>query len=89
MAISKQELRKKVLEIKKGWLDDDFEENLDRILNSGLVDFEKSLPNYRPAYPILAAILERCTDSCLYGSSYEETKREAKRLKNKYKSCVR
>lgn len=86
--ITKEDLRKRVLDIKKGWLDQDFELNLDRILNSGLVDFEKSSPNYKPAYPILAAILEDCMDSCLYGSSYEETKKEAVRLKNLYKRCI-
>ena len=86
--ITKEDLRKRVLDIKKGWLDQDFELNLDRILNSGLVDFEKSSPNYRPAYPILAAILEKCEDSCLNGSSYEHVKKEAKRLKNLYKRCV-
>lgn len=86
--ITKEDLRKRVLEIKKGWLDDDFEEDLDRILDSGQVDFENSKPNYRPAYPIVAAILERCVEHCLNGSSYEETRREAKRLKNKYKVFV-
>ena len=85
MAITREELRRKVLEIKEGWLDLHFEENVDAILDSGQVNFEKSDPNYRPAYPIVAAILERCMSSCLYGSSYEETKREAVRLKNKYK----
>lgn len=87
--ITKEELRKRVISIKKSWLDEDFEENLDRILNSGLVDFEKSAPNYLPAYPIVAAILERCVDSCLFGSSYDETRRKAKRLKNRYKTCVK
>lgn len=87
--ITKEDLRQRVLEIKESWLDNDFEENLDRILNSGMVDFEKSMQNYRPAYPIVAAILERCVDHCLYGSSYEETKREAKQLKNKYKTYVK
>ena len=86
--ITKEELRERVLDVKKGWLDQDFEKNLDRILNSGLVDFEKSSPNYKPAFPILAAILEDCTDSCLYGSSYEETKKKAVRLKNLYKRFI-
>ena len=86
--ITKEDLRKRVLDIKKGWLDQDFEENLDRILNSGLVDFEKSSPDYKPAYPILAAILEDCTNSCLYGSSYEKIRKEAVRLKNLYKRCI-
>ena len=87
--ITKEELRKRVISIKKSWLDEDFEENLERILDSGLVDFEKSTPNYLPAYPIVAAILERCVDSCLFGSSCEETCRKAKRLKNRYKTCVK
>lgn len=87
--ITKEDLRKRVLDIKKGWLDSDFEENLDRILNSGHVDFEKSEPNYLPAFPIVAAILERCVDHCLKDSSYEETKLEAKRLKSKYKQFVK
>ena len=87
--ITKEELRQRVLMIKKGWLDDDFEESLDAILESGYVDYEKSEQNYKPAYPILAAILERCTERCLYGSSYESTRREAVRLKNKYKRNVK
>ena len=86
--ITKEELRQRVLTIKKSWLDDDFEESLDAILESGCVDYEKSEQNY-PAYPILAAILERCTERCLYGSSHESTRREAVRLKNKYKRNVK
>lgn len=87
--ITREKLRTLVLNVKQNWLDSDFEENLDRILDSGLVNYENSDDNYRPAYPIVAAILERCVDSCLYGSSYEKTRREAKRLKNKYKPFVR
>lgn len=89
MAITKEELRKRVLSIKDSWLDEHFEENLDAILNSGMVDFEKSLDNYRPAYPIVAAILERCCDSCLRGSSDDKLTREAIRLKNTYKRLVK
>lgn len=86
--ITREDLRQRVLDIKANWLDKDFEEDLDRILDSGVVNFENSVPNYRPAYPIVAAILERCVEHCLNGSSYEETRREAKRLKNKYKVFV-
>lgn len=88
MAISREELRKRVQSIKQSWLDEDFEEQVDRILDSGAVDFENSEQNYKPAYPIVAAILERCAYHCIYGGSYEDVNRRQNRLKNKYKQLL-
>ena len=88
MAITRENLRQTVIDIKKYWLDDWFEENLDNILDSGEVDFENSPNNNEPAYPILAAILERCFERCIYGASYESEIRKARKLKNKYKFLV-
>ena len=85
MAITKEELKKKVMWIKETWLDEGFEKDVDKILDSGFVDFEKSENNFAPAYPIVAALLEQCADRCIYGFSYEEDICKANRLKNNYK----
>ncbi len=88
MAITREKLRQTVLDIKQSWLDECFEENLDHILDSGEVDFYHSPDHNGPAYPILAAILERCAERCIYGASYESEIRKGRKLKNKYKYLV-
>ena len=82
--ITKEELRQKVMDLKHNWLDDDFEKNVETILELGGIDFDEEECNYKPAFPILCAILQKCINSCTYGSSYEESIRECKRKTRKY-----
>ena len=82
--ITKDELRKHVLELKEIWVDTDFEQNLDVILELGVVDFDNEEPNLKPAYPILCAILQRTINYATYGSSYESTIKDCKRKIKRY-----
>lgn len=82
--ITKEELRQKVMDLKHNWLDDDFEKNVDTILELDVVDFENEPNHFGPAFPILSAILQKCINSCVYGSSYEENIKDCKRKIRKY-----
>lgn len=67
--MTRDEFVKRAKEIKENWLDSSFDDNLNRILDSGLIDL-KNIPNhYGPVYPVVAAILEKCSNACIYGGS--------------------
>ena len=85
--ITKEQLKKRVLDLKKSWLDDDFEQNVDRIIDAELFDLEQFEDNYRLAHPIVAAILEKAIDRHIYGFSPEDVP-WAKRAKNKARRVI-
>ena len=75
------------MSLKDSWLDEDFEKEVDRIIDADLYDLSKFDDNYRLAHPIVAAILERVAERCIYGFS-EESIPWAKKAKNKAKRML-
>lgn len=80
--MEREDFKKRCKDIFEDW--PQFEQELDKLLDSGAVDFEHAEESYKECYPVVAAILERCVRRCIYGSAYEERRREAKRQMNKY-----
>lgn len=73
-------------DIKKNWLDAEFDYNLEKILDSGVIDLDKIPDHYGPIYPVIAAILEKTCNACIYGGS---DSRKANRVKNNILRTVR
>lgn len=67
---------------------EEFMKDLQKLLDRGAItdaDIEKMENNFLPVYPIAAAIYEKATDWYLTGSSYESTRRKARKMCNFYK----
>lgn len=87
-AESRKKIKERAMWIFKNWLADDYEKNVDKILDSGLVDLDNIEDNFKDAYPIFAAIAQKAVNQALNGSSYEETRRRQKRMAKKYQWAV-
>lgn len=83
--MTREEFIKRAMDVKNNWLDANFEKNLNKILDAGLIDLEKIPDNYRPIYPAVAAILENVADNCIYGSTGSRGRR---RMANQIKRFV-
>lgn len=84
MKVTKEEIKERAMITFQNWVASTFEEDVEKILRSGLVDFDKAEGNFLDSYPIFAAILQKSVDSAIYGSSYEHTRRSQKRKMNLY-----
>ena len=65
--------------------------DLQKLFDKGVItdaDIEKMEDNFLPTYPIAAAIYEKETQWYITGSSYESTRRKARRMCNLYKSVL-
>lgn len=67
--MTRDEFIKRAKTIKEDWLDASFDENLERVLDSELIDLDNIPEHYGPVYPVVAAILEKCYNACIYGGS--------------------
>lgn len=90
MATNRKDLRQRVLEIKELYFDvksngkeTEFDKMLEQALN--MADLEKLEDNYKPAYSIFAAILERFAEICINGSCFIDERKKGKKLKDKIK----
>lgn len=68
---------------------DAMDEALERALGNGALDLDSMADNYADIYPLIAAVLQRETEYCLEGSSYESTRRAQKRQAAKYRGDYR
>lgn len=84
--MERQEFIKRCHDIFEDW--PQFEERLNKLLKSGAIDLEKVAPNYMDCYPVVAAILERTVNECIYGSCYDAVNRQQKRKMNKYLKII-
>ena len=84
--MTREEFMKRANDIKSGWLDASFEKNLEKIVDSGIIDLDNSPNHYGPVYPVVAAILESVCNACIYGGS--ESKK-ASRMKNNILRSIR
>lgn len=70
---------------------EDYMKDLQKLFDKGLLTDEKIAQmedNYLPIYPIAAAIYEKETAWYITGSSYDSTRRKARRDCNYYKSML-
>ena len=84
--MTREEFMKRAKDIKSGWLDASFEKNLEKIVDSGIIDLNNIPNHYGPVYPVVAAILESVCNACIYGGS--ESKKAA-RMKNNILRSIR
>ena len=84
--MSREEFIKRAKTIKADWLDKYFCENIEKILDSGVINLKKVEPNYHDVYPAVAAILEEVVSECIYGGS--DGRRQRRKTTNIQK-CVR
>lgn len=84
--MEKQEFIQRCHDIFEGW--PRFEKRLNKLLDSGAIDLEEIEPNYKDCYPVVAAILERTVNECIYGSSSDAENRRMKRKMNEYLKLI-
>jgi hypothetical protein len=84
--MTREKFIERAYDVKKGWLDAYFEQNLNKILDSGIIDLDNIPEHYGPVYPVVAAILEAVCNVCIYGGSES---RAAARTKNKILRSIR
>lgn len=84
MKVTKEEVKERALITFENWVVSTFEQDVEKILESGLVNLEKAEGNFLDSYPIFAAILQKAVNCAIYGSSYEHTRRSQKRKMNLY-----
>ena len=95
MATTKEELKKRVFELKESWFDEitntndphtHFEKMVDKCIN--MLDLKKCEDNYIPAHIIFATILEKYAYAHKCGSGFEDKRREHCRRVNKLKKQI-
>lgn len=80
--MTREKFIERAYDVKKGWLDAYFEQNLNKILDSGIIDLDNIPEHYGPVYPVVAAILEAVCN--VWSES-----RAAARTKNKILRSIR
>lgn len=66
------------------WCTENFQSNVEKIIDSGALNLDSVEPNYADCYPVIAAILQDVVRDCINGSSCSENRRRSKRKMNKY-----
>jgi hypothetical protein len=95
MATTKEDLKKRVFDLKESWFDEitnandphtHFEKMVDKCIN--MLDLKKCEDNYIPAHIIFATILEKYAYAHKCGSAFEDKRREHSRRVNKLKKQI-
>ena len=94
MAITKEDLRERILDVKQGWFDSinsyygntNFERMIEQCISK--LDLEKLDDDYTPAYVVFAAIAEKYAESVIKGSCDRIKIARYNREKNKLKKKI-
>ena len=83
--MKRQEFIDRCNTIFSNWCANNFQEQVEKLLDSGAINIKNAEPNsYKDCYPVIAAILESVVVECINGSSYEKTRKEQRKAMKKY-----